>query len=227
MGKEDKRFRKSRDKVDYYRRNRTETVKKFLDSLENPKQPATTGSIAVAPIVVTLFVVSWLFNKLDKIPGNRFFNITEYFYVNQSIKLVVLLTLITVIVTGVGRFVNTRSGFKIERSVDKLVDQTPVLGSVYNITKVTADTVMNGPEGFKKPAKIDINGLKLTAFRTGNKTRDGRDIVFMPTSPNITTGFVIEADPDMLEESGETAEQALTRILSAGFGASNKEDKDS
>ena len=220
--KDGKQTDRSGSKTNYYRKTRSEMVKRILKNLESPKKPAITGTIVLTPILVTLYLVSWLFQKLNSVPGNDFFNITNYFYINQMVKLLVLLVLITVIVTGIGRFVRTRTGFQLEKGFDKLMDKIPVIGSVYNITKVTVDTVMTGPEGFKEPAKIDVNGLRITAFRTGNKTDDGRDIVFMPTSPNITTGLVIEVDPEQLVDSNETAEDALTRVLSAGFGASNK-----
>jgi uncharacterized membrane protein len=60
----------------------------------------------------------------------------------------------------------------------------------------------------------------MTAFRTGKKTRDGKIVLFMPTAPNITTGFVIEVEPDRIEETGETVEEGMTRVLSAGFAES-------
>lgn len=226
MSSDQNRLEKSRDKMQYYRRNRSEMIQKILNNLENPKEPAISGAVVVTPILVTFFVILWLFEKLNQVPGNSYFNITQYFYINQLVKLGVLLTLGTVIVTGIGRFVRTKTGFRIEKGFDALIDRIPLLGSVYNITKVTADTVLTGPEGFREPAKMDFNGLRITAFRTGNQTDDGREVVFMPTSPNITTGFVIEADPERLEDSDETAEQALTRVLSAGFGDSTKKKKD-
>ena len=58
---------------------------------------------------------------------------------------------------------------------------------------------------------------------TGRTTDDGREILFMPTAPNITTGFVIEAKPDRYTESDESVEEALTRLLSAGFGDTEQE----
>jgi CTP-dependent riboflavin kinase len=215
------RFEKSRDKMKYYRKNRSELIKGALSNLESPKEPAIAGTVVVAPILATFFVVLWLFEKLDQIPGNTYFDITQYFYVNQLVKLMVLLTLGTIIVTGIGRFVRTRTGFKIEKALDAVIDRIPLLGSVYNITKITVDTVLSGPEGLREPTKMDFEGLRVTAFRTGNQTDDGREVLFLPTSPNITTGFVIEVDPERLEESDETAEEALTRVLSAGFGDSN------
>jgi uncharacterized membrane protein len=60
----------------------------------------------------------------------------------------------------------------------------------------------------------------MTAFKTGKTTDDGRDVLFLPTSPNITTGFVIEVESDQYEVTDERVEDALTRVLSAGFGES-------
>jgi uncharacterized membrane protein len=39
----------------------------------------------------------------------------------------------------------------------------------------------------------------------------------MPTAPNITTGFVMEVESEDITETDERVEEALTRILSAGF----------
>ena len=58
----------------------------------------------------------------------------------------------------------------------------------------------------------------MTAFKTGNTTADGREILFLPTAPNITTGFVIEVEPDRYTEIDDNVEDALTRLISAGFG---------
>jgi len=58
----------------------------------------------------------------------------------------------------------------------------------------------------------------MTAFKTGKTTDDGRDVLFLPTAPNITTGYVVEVEPDVYTEIDETVEDSLTRILSAGFG---------
>lgn len=47
----------------------------------------------------------------------------------------------------------------------------------------------------------------------------------MPTAPNITTGFVMEVDPEDIEETGEKVEEALTRVLSAGFAEQDHVDE--
>jgi uncharacterized membrane protein len=59
--------------------------------------------------------------------------------------------------------------------------------------------------------------MRMTAFKTGKRTADGREVLFMPTAPNITTGFVLEVEPERIEPTDERVEEALTRVLSAGF----------
>ena len=90
---------------------------------------------------------------------------------------------------------------------------------------MAVETVLSSStEEFQKPVKIEPwEGMRMTAFKTGKTTDDGREVVFMPTAPNITTGFVIELEPEDIVDEDESVESALTRVLSAGFG---KEETD-
>lgn len=219
-----KKGREQTKKLEYYRQNRSESIESFSKRLGNPKQPAMAGLIVVLPVAVVLLLVNWLFDKISQIPGNQYFNPTDVYYINQSFKLAILLTVSAVFVTGVGRIVRTEKGFQLEKMLDSLFDAIPFIGSVYNMTKVTTETVMGGAEDFSRPVKIKHGGFRLTGFKTGNQTQDGRDIVFMPTAPNITSGLVLELEEDKIEDANETAEEALTRILSAGFGEGGNSD---
>ena len=67
--------------------------------------------------------------------------------------------------------------------------------------------------------KLEIwNGMRLTAFTTGKRTADGRLLIFLPTAPNVTSGLLLEIEPEKVIETEEHVEDALSRILSAGFG---------
>lgn len=56
----------------------------------------------------------------------------------------------------------------------------------------------------------------MAGFKTGNCAPDGREVVFIPTAPNITTGFIVELDGSV--------EDALTRVISCGFGEAPQQD---
>lgn len=221
--------RKKRDDVrkykNYYQDNRSELIEDITTGFLGTREPAKVGIIVLLPLVVTVYIIDWILDKLNAIPGNEALNLTQYYLANQFIKLGFVLVVSAIVVTGVGRFVRTRLGFKTEKLLDSLMDRIPFLGQFYNITKVTADTVLSGAEEFKQPVKINFQGMRLTGFKTGNSSNDGRDIIFVPTAPNITSGFVVEPAPDKVEETDETVEEALTRVLSAGFGDSSNSGK--
>lgn len=214
--------REQRKKLDYYSNNRKELIQTFSQRLGNSKEPASAGLVIVVPILVTLIVVNWLFQKITQIPGNQYFNITDIYVLDQTLKLSILLGVAALIVTGIGRFVNTHHGFKIEKLIDEIFGKIPFISTIYNMSKITTETVLGGAEDFSEPVKIEYNGARLTAFKTGNQTKDGRHIVFLPTAPNITSGLVLELEEDQIQETDETAEHALTKVLSAGFGKDHK-----
>lgn len=214
-----------RNYKDYYQRNRSELIEDITTGFLGSKEPAKVGIIVLLPLLVVTYVVDWVLDKLNSIPGNEALNLTPYYLANQFIKLGFILVVSAIVVTGVGRFVRTRSGFQVEKALDYIMERIPFLGAIYNITKVTADTVFSGAEEFKQPVKVKFQGIRVTGFKTGNKSSDGRDIIFVPTAPNITSGFVIEPDPEKIEETDETVEEALTRVLSAGFGDSSSGGK--
>ena len=75
------------------------------------------------------------------------------------------------------------------------------------------------------PVKVEVwGGMRVTAFKTGKQTADGRLLVFLPTSPNVTSGLLMEVDPEDVTETDEHVEDALGRILRAGFGESDLRD---
>ncbi|GAA0312194.1 DUF502 domain-containing protein [Halarchaeum salinum] len=179
------------------------------------KRDAASGLIVIIPVLVTLYIIYWVFGSLASVA-----------LVATQIRnpyLAVLLTLVVfvLVVFAVGYLMRTALGRFLEDRLDDVINRLPGLRIVYNASKMAVETALNGTEEFQKPVKVEPwDGMRMTAFRTGQRAPDGREIVFIPTSPNITSGYVVEIDPDDVIETGESAEDALTRVLSAGFGSS-------
>ena len=190
----------------------------IVDRLKAGKEPAVAGAIIVIPMVITFVAITWLLGMVANIPGTRALELTPYFYVNQTIKLATLLAAGSILITGIGKIAGTRQGFRLEELVDGVFGRLPLVGVVYSTAKVTTDTILGGKTDFGRPVKIELEGMKLTGFKTGNKTGDGRNIIFIPTSPNVTSGFVVEIDDRWLQSTDETVSEAMTKVLSAGFG---------
>jgi uncharacterized membrane protein len=183
------------------------------------KRDFASGLVVLVPILVTVYVIYWLFRL-----------IAGFALVATNIQdpvLAVALTLLVfvLLVFSVGYVMRTAVGSFFEDVIDGVINRLPVLRIVYNASKMAVETVLSGGSGeFQKPVKLEPwEGMRMTAFKTGKTTDDDREVVFMPTSPNITTGFVMEVESEDIEETGEKVEDALTRVLSAGFGESKDE----
>lgn len=181
------------------------------------KRDFASGLVVLLPILVTLYVVYWLFSIVAGIPGplNDF---------SPSARVLSTLVIFVLLVFSVGYLMRTAVGGILESAIDDVINHLPGFRVIYNASKMAIETALTGAEGLQKPVKVSVWGdMRMTAFKTGKQTSDGREILFLPTAPNITTGFVIEAKHEDYVETGESVEDALTRVLSAGFGETDKE----
>jgi uncharacterized membrane protein len=193
------------------------------------KRDAGSGLIVLAPLLVTAYIIAWLFLKIAGLPFLE--NLPNYVLFSgfitipgDLIRVGIVLAVFTALVFSVGYLMRTTLGSVVENAIDGTMNRLPGLRIIYNASKMAAETALSDTNQLQKPVKIETwNGLRMTAFKTGKQADDGRELLFLPTAPNITTGFVIEVESDEITETDESVEDALTRILSAGFGESNQE----
>jgi len=187
------------------------------------KRDFASGLVILVPLLVTSYIIVWLYLALTAVPlpvdsqqvdlGTLSFNLQE------PLRVALTLVIFVLVVFSLGYLMRTAFGDVIESGIDRVMNQLPGLRVVYNASKMAVETVVSGADELQEPVKIETwQGMRMTAFKTGQSTPDGRDVLFLPTAPNITTGFVIEVDPDSYEKTNERVEEALTRVLSAGFG---------
>ena len=181
------------------------------------KRDIASGLVVLVPLLVTAYVVAFIYQSIANLP----FLETTLGGLPVAVRVVITLVLFGLLVLAVGYLMRTTVGDLLEAALDDVMNHLPGLRVVYNASKMAVETAVSGPDELQTPVKLETwNGMRMTAFKTGKSTDDGRDVLFLPTAPNITTGFVVEVEPDRYTEIDETVEDALTRILSAGFGES-------
>lgn len=184
------------------------------------KRDFASGLVVTVPILVLLFVLRWVYTSLQQFGFPRIEDPPAWLvgWVGAVQVLTTLVVFVTV-VFAVGYVMRTRGGQIVEGAIDGLINSLPGLRVVYNASKLAVETALTGTEDLQTPVKLEVwPGMRMTAFKTGKTTADDREIVFLPTAPNITTGFVIEVASEDVVETDESVEEALTRVLSAGFG---------
>lgn len=193
------------------------------------KRDFASGLIIVVPILVSLYVIIWLYGFVAQLTPTRLVPPEQFgWFMYQATaaeitRVIVTLATFAIVVFAAGYLMRTALGDVFEAAIDDVANRVPGLRVVYNASKMAAETALGGASELQTPVKLEVwEGLRMTAFKTGKTTDDGRDVLFLPTAPNITTGFVIEVHPERYTEMDEKVEDALTRILSAGFGDAGK-----
>lgn len=197
----------------------------------NWKRDFVSGLIVLVPLVITVWVAVWVFSFLV---GAPIFDVLEEDIIvdvigieefASELRILITVVVFAALVFAVGWLMRTAIGELIEGAVDNIMNRLPGVRVVYNASKIAIETALGQQTSLQTPVKVEPwEGMRMTAFKTGKQTDDGREIVFMPTAPNITTGFVLELEQDDFEESDEVVEEALTRLLSAGFGEQSDQD---
>ncbi len=129
------------------------------------------------------------------------------------------------IVFGVGFAVTNKPGRRALAWVEGRIDRLPILGFVYSSIRQLVDALkgLGGDRKFKGVAYIEYPspGCRLLGFVTANyhDVQTGKDVtaVFMPTSPNPLTGFVVIVDDEKVTKCNMTLEEASKLIISAGL----------
>ncbi len=188
------------------------------------KRDFASGLIVLIPLAVLLFIINWLYVRIISVPLISTLDLT-IFNVPSSlvpgVRALIALAVVSTLILAVGYLMRTTGGKVLESLIDDAINRVPVLRVIYNASKLAVETALSGTDELQSPVRLETwPGVRMTAFKTGKRTQDGKIVLFMPTAPNITTGFVIEVEPERVEDTGERVEEALTRVLSAGFAES-------
>ena len=195
------------------------------------KRVFASGLILIGPILVTLYVVYRAYalvaglTPTSMIGAQTLQGVIAHepsrSLVAHVLRLGLSLSVFLLVTVAVGTLTRTTVGDLFARSVDAVANRLPGLRVVYNASKIAAETTIGEEQALQEPVRVESwDGKELPAFKTGHTTSDGRTVLFIPTAPNISSGFVVEAEDDRITETDEPVEEVLARVLSGGFGES-------
>ena len=187
-----------------------------------------TGLLIWVPLVITGWVLSLIVSTLDQslrlLPTNVHPQSLFGFAIPGAGA---LLTLAMILLTGLlaANFI----GQKLVIWWDKLLSRIPVVNSVYKSVKQVSDTLF-APNGnaFRKAVLVRYphQASWTIAFLTGSpggdvvNHLDGEHVsVYVPTTPNPTSGFFLMMPAKEVVELEMTVDEALKYIISMGVVA--------
>jgi uncharacterized membrane protein len=183
------------------------------------------GLLVWIPIMVTVWVVRFLARILDQSllllpPPWR----PEALFGTYVPGLGVILSLLLLLLTGV--VVKNLFGGRMVSGLESLVRRVPVIGPVYSGAKTFSETVLTDKgSSFKQVVMVEFprKGAFSIGFITSEdleevqaKTAQDVTCVFVPTTPNPTTGFIILVPRNEVVRLDMTVDDAFKMLLTLG-----------
>jgi uncharacterized membrane protein len=191
-----------------------------------------TGLLVWLPMGITVWILMWLMGMLDGIflavlgaadaviPGIH--GIVERLRNVPGLGVI----LVAVVIFSTGVFVANMFGQWWVGQWDKLMNRIPVVRSIYTSVKQVADTLFSGSgHAFSKALLIQYprQGSWTIAFLTGKPggevaahLSDDYVSVYVPTTPNPTSGFFLMMPRSDVVELKMSVDDALKYIISMG-----------
>lgn len=186
-----------------------------------------TGLVVAAPIGLTLYITRWFIELVDTwfvplIPQAYRPDVYMPFDI-PGLGLIIAIILLTLL----GAFTANFFGRAVLNFAERLVDRMPVVRSIYGAIKQIFETVMTqSTTSFREVGLIEYprKGIYTIVFVTSQSkalvgARYGLDLisVFLPTTPNPTSGFLLYVPREDVRILDMTIEEGAKLIISAGL----------
>lgn len=185
------------------------------------------GIVITAPISIT-FYLAWLFitfvdSRVTPLIPAAYNPATHLPFALPGLGLVIIIVALTLIGALTAGFV----GRLVMRFYDRVLGRMPVLRSIYSATKQIIETVVaHQSTAFREAVLVEYprRGAWTIAFVTGVTTGEvhqrlpGEMVnIFVPTTPNPTSGFLLFVPRSDLVILDMTVEEALKMVISGGI----------
>ena len=187
-----------------------------------------TGLLIWIPLTITFMVMAWIVNTLDQILLWLPRDAQPQAILGFNIPGIgVVMTLLIILVTGL--VAANVLGQKLVKVWESLLARIPVVKSIYYSVKQVSDTLFSSSgQAFRKALLVQYprEGAWTIAFLTGqpggdaaNHLRGDYVSVYVPTTPNPTSGFFLMMPREDVIELDMSVDEALKYIISMGVVA--------
>ena len=188
-----------------------------------------TGFLVTAPILITLYVtwivITFIDLKVSSLLPEYLNFRTAFPYQIPGLGLLIVIIFITL----VGALTPGLIGRTFLKTGERIVSKMPVVRSIYSALKQIMETIMStNSKSFREVVLVEYprKGIWVIGFVTGDtrgevaKTINGKRKlinIFIPTTPNPTSGFLLFVPKKDLHYLNMSVEQAVKLVISGGI----------
>lgn len=188
------------------------------------KKGLLSGVLAVLPLFITAMILKFLFGIITGLLSPALEKIFPEMPYGKWIKPVVAVAILLIILYLLGLATKFFLGRWFLNRIEELLLRIPLLSSVYGSSREIVRIFLNPDraDSFKELVLVEFPGPGLHAF--GFITRSITDwngrpcyTVFIPTTPNPTTGFLEVVEQSRVVHCGISVEEGVKMIMSGGL----------
>ena len=192
------------------------------------KRYLIAGLLVWVPLGITMWVLHFLVTSLDSIllllpETARPETLLGFYIPGIGVVVAFLILLVTGVMTA--NFL----GLRLLRAWESVLIRIPFVKSIYSSVKQVSDTLLSDQgNAFRKALLVEFPhaGSWTIAFQTGSPAPavaarlDGEHVsVYVPTTPNPTSGYFVIVPRNRVHELDMTVDEALKYIISMGVVA--------
>lgn len=188
-----------------------------------------TGILATLPLVVTFWCIKFIFDKFSGFFLPYLVLITKAVDVELPLyaQKIISFVIVMLIMIAIGIAAKNYLGRKMLSVVQKTAEKIPVVRSIYSSIRQVVDAIQTAGGGsFKQVVLVEYPrpGMYSMAFITKDSSEflnqaTGEECIniFIPTTPNPTSGFALIVPKKSIIDPGITVDSGIKFIISAGL----------
>jgi uncharacterized membrane protein len=178
------------------------------------------GLVVIAPVGLTAFVLVWVFRRIDSILGVPLRSALGFWIPGLGFVLLFVFLVI------VGWIVHLAAGRQLLLWWNRALSRFPLTGRIYNaVSQIVQSVVASRRRLFRRAVLVPYptEGLWVVAFVTNEEASEMSDWVgepcvnvFVPTTPNPTSGFMLIVPKSRVIAIDTPVDEAMKLIVSGG-----------
>ncbi len=195
---------------------------------EKLKDSFILGLVLLAPLIVTLLLLQFMYSWTVKLVGPlvKAAGVAAY---TANIELAAQLATAGVIVffiTLIGYLSQSRRGELVFGDIGKVAGFIPLFGTLYTSIRQVSNALMDKRHYYDRAVMVEYprEGVMQIGFVTGRAPEnfnigEGKVNVFIPNSPNPTSGKLVMLDEEELVETDMSVREALKTVVTSGVAS--------
>jgi uncharacterized membrane protein len=192
------------------------------ETLKNLRNSFFAGLLVVVPVAASVLILLGVFTWVTD------FMLPEFLHKQMLTPLyrIIALVLFVAFTIGVGRVTRLVMGKRIVSATESLITHVPLLNKTYGFMKEISQTLLSGKKTmFQRVVVVEFPraGMYTIGFVTSEdggevreKTREAMISVFVPATPNPTSGILLFIPREELLDLEMSVAEGMKMIISCG-----------